>query len=235
MLSRKTLSQKTLSRKAVALAMVAVLALVGCSAVDGSPAVDEPDPAAEQDAGPGDADDAAGEQDDPDAGGAASSGEGASPSDEDDIGEAGDDAVTRGGAQGRIEFDDVEDTVRGTFVRVNAIESDGRAVYVEIEAFNGSASDVELVWNWPDANTVRLLVDDAPESQSLVYQPPEDNPALAIPSGGELTARLAFLGRLPADAQTISFRLNYTPIGQLTAAVSPPFTFDDLPAPGTDR
>jgi hypothetical protein len=146
--------------------------------------------------------------------------------------DADDDADANGqetGRLGTVEVDETREHPTNTEVTVTEVEVEPNAVYVSLEAFNGSSEEVSLAFD--EDIFIRLLVDD----RRLTFRPPEDNPSLEIPPGGELSARLAFSGRVGAEADTIDLLLNWGDEGPLNldgeVGGSPSFEFRDLPLP----
>lgn len=116
---------------------------------------------------------------------------------------------------------------------VTGITVEGRAIYIDLEVFNGSDHTVYLAVRGED---VVRLIDDL--DNSYPFQRPEDNPKLELESGGEMEARLAFLGPLVDGATSLDLLMNYNTFDRPADDSNPnaevvSFTFEDLPVPGT--
>lgn len=112
---------------------------------------------------------------------------------------------------------------------VTGITVEGRAIYVDLEAFNGSGRTVYLAVSGED---VIRLIDDL--GNSYPFQRPEDNPKLELESGGEMDARLAFLGPLVDGANSLDLLMNYNTFDRPMDDSNPnaeivSFTFEGLP------
>lgn len=116
----------------------------------------------------------------------------------------------------------------GVSVKVKSISAEGNGIYVDIEAFNGSDTDVVLA----DARRLTRLFSG--RDQEFDWQPPDGFTALELPVGAELEARLGFLGRLTEDDGPLLLQLGWSDDDTRTDAVLrtyPSFEFRDLPLP----
>lgn len=88
----------------------------------------------------------------------------------------------------------------GTLMRVTGIAFAETSISVDVEVVNGYTEEVQLnsrgMW----------LADDAGNGYNFVD--PEQNSALAVPSGGTLTGTLVFFGVLDGDATSIRLLVN---------------------------
>lgn len=129
-----------------------------------------------------------------------------------------------------VDLEETETHPSGATVTVTGLTIDDRAVYVDLEAFNPSQEDIRL------AESGRYIRLEAPQGRTFDFRPPEDNPDLSVPSGGELTATLGFVGQLSDDDVTLDLLLNWGSQGALNVdrehARFPSFEFRDLPVAG---
>lgn len=143
------------------------------------------------------------------------------------------DTRTPSGTEGvsEVEVDESRRHPLNVTVSVTSVQLEGRAIYVDIEAFSGAPRTIHLAGK----GLGTILEDD--EGNQYTFRPPADNSELSMEQGEELRARLAFLGPLVENAESLTLQLNYNigldkPYSKTsTTTDTPSFTFDGLPAP----
>jgi hypothetical protein len=120
------------------------------------------------------------------------------PSDADDSG----DGLGMRRVEGSVAADLEQTHGNGVTVAVTGVSAEGDGVFVDMEAFNPNDWEVELAW-LPEATY--LVVDGG---RAFALRPPVDNERVAIPAAGELTARLAFVGRIPDAGAEVRLVIN---------------------------
>lgn len=113
------------------------------------------------------------------------------------------DSSGRSWVEGSVAADLEQIHANGVAVSVTGVAAQDNAVYVDLEAFNPMDIDVTLV---PNPNTTFILVGG---QHTLAVRPPVGNPNLEIPPAGELTARLAFVGRIPGSEDEVQLFFNW--------------------------
>lgn len=114
----------------------------------------------------------------------------------------------------------------GVTVDLTRIAVEGNTLSLDVTGLNGTPNEIYLANggpNRPDAVSV-TIGDGAP----LLFQPPPDNEELTVPSGGELTGTLSFVGRIPEDARAVTVVFNAVFSNQVNV---PEITFDEVPLP----
>lgn len=114
-------------------------------------------------------------------------------------------------------------------LEVTKITAEENAVFVDIEGFNASPLEVQLS---SSAFLPQLLIGG---DRKLAFQELEGGSQIDVPSGADISGRLAFLGRIPADTEGLELRINWegdAPFNAGSETVFPPFQFEDLPVPG---
>jgi hypothetical protein len=149
--------------------------------------------------------------------------------------DGGDTAASTGGGRARVQGSvdtALEQThPNGVTVEVTEVAAEGNAVYVGLEAVNLHRYEVMLRRNPVE---LYLVVDGERRIQS--EEPAGlENMQLRVPPGGEMTARLAFIGRIPSPDSTLELRMNWDDTAEVDPdnpeTFFPSFRFE-LPNPG---
>lgn len=152
-------------------------------------------------------------------------------------GAADDDAADGGGEAsplGEVTIDQTQTHPNGVELTVRSLRVEQNAIFVDIEAFNGAPFDILLA-----PFELAIVVDDT--DKRYRYEPPEDNDALNIEPNGTLEGSIAFIGRVGADASSVTVQFNHDQDGEprrpadaedAHRADAPSFEFADLPLPG---
>lgn len=140
-----------------------------------------------------------------------------------------------------IDLDETAEHENGSTMTVTGLELDDNGIFVSFEAYNGYSQPIQLALYGEDPDVVEgfvQLIDDT--GRGYTFQGPDDNPSLELEPNSDMSARIGFLGRTPADATSVTLRFNYNaafdrPVDGPSVAPNSPtptFVFEDLPLPG---
>ncbi|WP_052668974.1 hypothetical protein [Nitriliruptor alkaliphilus] len=214
-------------QRTLAIAAVASLVLGACTSDDGNgnDPTDGDDPsaaAADGEAGDGDGDEPAVD--------------GTEDAGEDDTGNGEDEPE----GPTSIDLDESIEHPNGSTMTLTGLEIEDNGIFVSFELYNGHRQTVTLALYGEDDRVQQFvqLIDDT--GRSYAYQASSDNPQLELDPNSDMSARIGFLGRLPADATSVTLRFNYNlnlnrPVdgpSQAPNSLYPTFVFEGLPLPG---